>query len=478
MKNAQTSTLPWNPDVAWRRLNVLLYAGFGLSVASLLLMAWLAHEYLLFVPLLLTGLLLLPWLLKDELVLLCTILLGFTVVAGYEEGFQPEEALYGAAYLSYLAYWFLTRTLIYRDRYVFTKSDVALLLFLVYFSVFTGLTFVFRGDAVAMVSEWLSLSMLAFYFPIKELIARDPRAPRAILGTFGLLTLIIAIRNLFEYVYGIGTAEQWWQITSGRAVTNEQMIMMAAIGSFVLLQFAKTSVQRVILFALFGIFTAGVVISLSRAVWLSLALGLLVVFLLVDQRRRAGIIVLVVVSTAVLAGVSVVLFGDQLLLVAVGLVDRLVSLETAFTEDISLINRFIEMKAALSAFAVSPIIGYGFGVSFEYYSLVYEATRETTFVHNGYVGLLYRHGLVGTCLILTAYVGSGVRGARLFLTSHAAPVSRILGLIAVACLAAMALVASSNNPFTVSDKTLIIAAAAALAAGAAERERLSEQASN
>ncbi len=478
MRDVQSWMPSWNPDVVWNRLHFLLYAAFACGAAAILLMAWFAYDYLVLVPVALTAALVAPLMLRDELVLLCTILLGFAVVAGYEEGFQIEEALYGAAYLSYLAYWFLTRTFIYGDRYVFTKSDVALLLFLVYFTVFTGLTFVFKGDPVAMASEWLSLSMLAFYFPIKEFIARDSRAPRAILGTFGLLTLIIAVRNLFEYVSGIGTAEQWWQITSGRAVINEQMIMMAAIGSFVLLQFAKTTVQRVVLFALFGIFSAGVVISLSRAVWLSMALGLLVVFVFVDYRRKVGIVALVAISVTVLGGVSVILFGDQLLLVAVGLIDRLVSLETAFTKDISLINRFIEMKAALSAFAASPVIGYGFGVSYEYYSLVWETTRETTFVHNGYVGLLYRHGVIGACLILTTYVGSSIRGARLFVSRQAAPVSRIMGLIAVACLVAEALAASSNNPFAVSDKTLIIAAAAALAAGAAERERRSAQSSN
>jgi hypothetical protein len=116
-------------------------------------------------------------------------------------------------------------------------------------------------------------------------------------------------------------------------------------------------------------------------------------------------------------------------------------------------------------------MGYGFGVPFRYYSLIYESTRETTFVHNGYVGLLYRHGLIGTGLLMFAYAGSALSGLRLYRAQVGSEWHRVLGLAAVAALSAEALVALSGNPFAVSDKTLIIACTCALAVGSADAVR-------
>ncbi|MDX1428865.1 MAG: hypothetical protein R3282_01205, partial [Rhodothermales bacterium] len=243
----------WIPMVLWGGLVVALLALTGVI--------WGAPEHLKFVPILLLAMLAVPILLRDELLVLCAILLAFAIVSGYEAGFQIEEALFGLAYLGYLGYWFASRTLVFRRPFVCTKFDLAVLLFLVYVTASTGLTFVFGGNPSAMASEWLSISMLAFYFPIKEFVSRDPRGARAIVTTLGVLTFVIATRNLLEYVYGLGQAEQVYQITTGRAVVNEHMIMMAGIGALVLLLFARTRTQQILLSAALGLFTAGIVIS-------------------------------------------------------------------------------------------------------------------------------------------------------------------------------------------------------------------------
>jgi O-antigen ligase len=335
-----------------------------------------------------------------------------------------------------------------------------------------GLTILFRGSLTAMASEWLSLTMLAFYFPVKEALLRDSRAPKALLFTLGALTLFIGLRNFSEYFVEVLSAAQWWQVTSGRVVENEQMLMMAAIGTFALMLYARTWLSRISLFGLFMLFTAGVIISLSRAIWLSLALGLIVIFVLVDRRRKMQLTLLVIGSVMATAAVGLVLFQDVLTLILVTLFDRLLSLESAFSADISLINRFIEIETVWELFKHNPILGYGFGVDYRYYSLVYEHSRETSFVHNGYFGLLYRHGLLGTVLLLYFYAASAWHGVRLYLDRSTQLPLRVLGLIAVACLVAVALVTNSNNPFAVSDKTLMIAAAAALAAGSWERRQV------
>ncbi len=461
----------WTPDrfMSWGQ--GLLGSLFAGSLLLLLALIW-AYDYLIFFAIALAGALFLALVARDDLYLLCAILLGFAPVAGYEAGFQIEEALYGILYLSYLGYWFISRFAFYRDRVLQTKADAALFLFLVYVTASFGLTILFRGSLSAMISGWLSLTMLAFYFPVKEVLARDSRAPRALLFTLGALALFIGLRNLGEYIVEVTYATAWWQVTMGRVVENEMLLMMAAIGAFALMLYARSWISRTSLFGLFLLYSIGVIISLSRAVWLSLALGLFVIFLFVDRRRKLQLTLLVVGSTLITFGIGIVLFQETLTLILLTLFDRLLSLETAVSTDISLINRFIEMEAAWEQIKLNPIVGYGFGVEYRYYSLVFEHSRESSFVHNGYVGLLYRHGLVGAFLLLFFYGASTWRGIQVYLNRAAPSIIRVIGLIAVACLVAVALVTNSNNPFSVSDKTLFIAVAAALAAGGYERSRL------
>jgi len=461
-----------DPDQFWRWSRVLLAAAFTFALVVVLLSAWLSTTALVVICAAAAGGIAFTYLSKDELTLLCAILAGFVVIVRYKEGFQVEEVFYGLLYMGYLTHWFISRLFFYRDEILRTKVDWALFLFLVYTTLSLGLTPLLEGEMNAAVSEWLSITMIAFYFPIKEVcIRRRERLPqKPILYSLGFVALFIAIRNLNDYRIGLSQADYLWQIAAGRVVMNEHVLMMAGLVTLVFLLYAHRWMGRSLLTGLFLLFSASIVIAQSRAVWVSFLLGVAVIFFFVDKKRKLQIVVLGLAGIAAVLAVGSLVFENFFTVIVAGLIDRFFSLRTAATEDISLINRFIEMEAAWSFIKVNPIIGHGFGVPIKYYSLVYEATRVNSYVHNGYVGVLYRHGLIGFLLLFSFYFGSlwvFVRAARDRALNQ---FDRLIAIAAVACLAAEALVGNSANPYAVSDSTFIIGAIAGVAAGSRHQD--------
>jgi O-antigen ligase len=462
-----------SPERALRWSQLVLSCMLALGIGFILLSTWLSTELLFLVTGALLGGFVLAMLARDEVVLLSAILAGFIAAARHEEGFQIEEILYGLIYLSYLTYWFVSRLFFYRDDILRTKVDWALFLFLAYVTCSLVLTPILDGDMAAALSEWLSISMLAFYFPIKEICIRQrhriPQKP--ILLSLSFVGVFIAIRNVLDYRRGLGEADYLWQIASGRVVLNEHVLMLAGVGTLAFMIHSATKRHFVLFGTLFTIFGTGVLIGQSRAVWVSFALGMAVIFLFVEQRKRIQIVIAGTVGLAFVLLMSFLYFDNFFNVMFAGFADRLFSLRTAIVEDISLINRFVEIEAAWEHIKRNPIVGYGFGVPIRYYSLVYEATRVNSFIHNGFVGVLYRHGLIGFGLLYFYFFGSIWLAFRTVRMRPIIKMDYVIALAAVACLVAESLAGTTENPFATSDKTFIIAAITGLAAATYESVR-------
>lgn len=462
-----------SPGDFWKRSSIFLLGGLCLGVSIVLLAASLSPLALIVIASLFLAGLLLVTIGRDELALLSAVLAGFVLAARYEEGFQIEELVYGFAYLSYLAYWYISRLFFYRDRIFRTWADRALFAFFLYATFSLVLGPILGGEIPRAVSEWLALSMLGFYFPVREACLRfiHRKAHLYVLTSMGFVALFIAIRNFFDYRRGFQEAEYLWQIATGRVVMNEHVLMMAALFTLSFLLYSRRRVAVLILSSFFVIFVSAVIVGQSRALWVSLALGIAAIFFLVNRQGKIRIVFagLLAVGCAVLFGFIV--FKGAFTLIILGLLDRFVSLETAAVKDISLINRFIEAKAALEYIRLNPIVGWGLGFPVKYYSLVFEYTRVYSFIHNGYVSTLFKHGIVGFTLLWGFYFSNVWYAYKTTRHKFVKGVDYTISVAVFGCLLAESLVANTQNPFSTSDYTLIIAVSSALGSSAWIRTR-------
>jgi O-antigen ligase len=439
-------------------------------VIATLGMAWVVPEALPFLPLVPLAALAFAALTRRPLLHLCVALGGLVLVFDYREGLQLSEVVGTAYYVSYLAGWFLYHVALERERLLREPVDYAVALLLVFVTASVGLTLVFGGNLFDALNGWRRFIILAFYFPVKTAIVRDPRALRALLLTFALVVLVVAVRNLFTYYTALQSADALWQIMTNRMRRNERLLMMGFLGALLfLLYYARTRTGQFLLFLLSVMMLSGVVAGLSRALWVSAALGIAVAFFLVGRADKLRLITFVSAGTGLLILAAMIFLDDFFGLVVEGLSARFATLETATSRDISLINRFYEWRTAWEYIVQNPIVGYGFGVPYRFYSAIYYVTESKTFVHNSYLSLLYRHGLIGLSLFGFVAIVTFVRSVRLALR----PTSRLAYAVALACAAAfpaLALAATTEDIFFPADGMFSVTFPVAVIAALWERE--------
>jgi O-antigen ligase len=461
-----------------RLVDASLYV--ALAFVGLAIMAGVAYEEV-WLPIAVVGTFvaipLVLWIVKSDLRIVFCLIVLFVTVVRYKAGIQVGEVLFGLGFFGFLFYWTIRKLITNPNGFAQNSSDYLLLAYLAFATLTIPFSVVNGADIGEMFSEYVALMMLAMYFPVRDLAAKEPRAIRWIIAAVGILAVYVVARNLFTYAARLGSAEHLWQIATGRVTHNEHVLMMMTVGAVAVLGVIDRFKHQLGVLVIAGICGTGVIIGQSRALWLATLLGLGVVFLFVTKKNKVRLLLFGSASLgAVLLAAYVVMGGEMLSVVIAGLMDRFFSLETAATQDVSLVNRFLEMDAVFRASLASPIIGHGFGVPYDYYSIVYHHTHVQSFVHSGYLGLFYRHGLLGIVLFFGFCLMAFMNGVRLIRKRGTIPREDFaVGLWVCGAFVAISLVANSENPLATSDKTLLIGIVSGLAAGAFQRNRHTEQ---
>lgn len=451
---------------AWGRL--ALGGAFALGLLVLLLLTWAAPESLLpAFPVVLLGGAALPFLFRRPLLNLVVLLGAFILIASYEEGIQATEVLYGLYLLAFLAHWYGTRLLLYRERIAETAPEQALLLFLLLLPLTPFLTVLYGGSLSGLVSEAFSLSMLALYFPVKEACVRHGR--RGVLAVLAVLIgigLFAALRSFINYQEILVTATQEWQVAKGRVARSEALLIVPALLTLTLLIFARQARHRLVLLALFLACFGALILTQSRGYWLAFLFGAAGLFVVVERRYKGRLVLLGLAGLAGFLGFGLLFFGDYVVIILTSLAERFTSVGSAARTDVSLVNRFYESKAVLGYIGRNPLVGHGMGVQYRFYDLTFDYTRVDTFIHNGYVSLWFKFGLWGLALMLFAWLGAIWKGVQAFRRRAAEPLLRLAGLGAAVALLAFVLSANTSNPFYLNDTTFMFGVLMGLAGGA------------
>jgi O-antigen ligase len=455
--------LPADALAPWIRR--LLWAAFGFALLFVVLLLWVDADLVLFVPVLIAGGGAAVALFRRPTLNLYVVLAGFVAITDYEEGLQAAEVLYGLYFTAYLAYWYTTHLFFYRDRLVRAPEDLALALFLLYAALSSSWAILFGAGFRDLLGEGMVLAMLAFYFPVKDVCARSPRATRYVLYVGVWFAVYVALRNLMFYRSALADATYLYQIAKGRVALNEILLMVPALGALGLLLYAQRWRERIVAAGLFMASFAGLILTQSRGYWAAFLLGVLALFLLTDRRRKIRIVLFGLGGVAGFVVLGALLFPTLIPLVTGGLLQRLLSLGTAFSSDISLLHRYYETLTVWEYIQRNPVLGYGTGVPFRFFDIIEDFTRTGSFSHNAYTGLWYKYGIVGLGLMLFFWFRLIVVGIRLFRTPAAPLLSRMAGLMCAVALIAELLVANTSTPFLISDGTLTFALLGGLASG-------------
>ena len=266
-------------------------------------------------------------------------------------------------------------------------------------------------------------------------------------------------------------ATELYEIVDVRVSMGEVQITAGLLLGLLSMTVARQRAVRVALGLAVAGLLGGLILAKSRGPWITALLGLLVAGALsprLSRRRLAPYAVGGAVSTVV-AGVLV--FGDQLFLVGVGLLRRFTSISEAMTQDVSLLNRYAETNDALQVIGQSPVVGYGWGATVSRFDLIATGTLQAGFLHNGYVWFLHKVGVVGLVCFLALFLGALASGAFASLTPGASDQHRAFAAAGTGILVAYAVLALPSNPFAVFDQMLVVTLVLGLTSGLWERRR-------
>jgi hypothetical protein len=204
-------------------------------------------------------------------------------------------------------------------------------------------------------------------------------------------------------------------------------------------------------------FGGGLMASMGRSLWLSAVVGGLAIVLLSEWNRRT-------LRAAVYSVLGIVL---ALLLVAA--VDRLspsssgnwtanaAAFMVSLSEDsASTTGRKVEWDHALDMWSQSPVLGAGFGAPFPVveYSLV---PLDKFYMHNSYLNVLAKCGLVGLLALVALVLGTVVSGVRTLRSGHVDLFDRIILTAVVASLVQMMTLSLFSPVITTTDSVFFFA---------------------
>ncbi len=448
--------------------------GFGL--AALVGVVRVAPALLL--PILLTGVGLIGLLLLAPLLgrvrgegMLLGAVGGYVLITVYEPGIQATEALYGLFYSTFLLVWLVSRRRAGLAGLIRRHEDIWVLLFLVWGAFITLLgVLLFNAKTLEAITQISGLALLAFYFPIRDLCQAHPRGALRVLQLLLFFGLYVALRNMMAYRDRLAAAEAIWQIAMGRISLAELLLVGGVIGGMAAGLYHQPGRSRSLFFLASLLCLLALILTQSRGYWVTCAIGLTLLFLLINGARRLRMVGLLAGAGATGLLVIVGVLGPQVLLIASSIAGRMLSIGTAVSQDASLISRFYEAQAVLERVTVNPILGYGMASPFTHFDILGDMTATSTFIHNGFVDALFKFGVLGLGLILAFWITLAARAFLLHRHARSWP-DRALGAAGFALLVGWVFVANTSSPFSMADGYIFFGVVGGGVSGAAARIR-------
>jgi len=444
----------------------LLFGGFLLLLFGILLVF---PQWLPFYPLLIGSFFVLWVLFQRPAWHILLIIIGFYLISGYSSETAPQEILYTLYVLSYLAGWFLLQWFVYRRPVVLRWDDVVLMGLLIYATFSFVHNRILHGELSAFVNEWAALILLGLYFPIRDFVMRHTRGAQYVMFALLALATLMSLRNLYVIVQDYYSVKALWQLLLLREIVNKQYFVYASLALLILLLYSETLRARLLWFLLLIINFASLIGTQTRAMWLAFAMGVGMLFLLLKQPQRTRLLGLVILGLVASLGVGWVVFGKTSLLILSGLVNRIFSISSALTQDLSMINRYYEALQVWDYVKSNPIAGYGLGVPYRFYDLVHEVTLRKTWIHNGFIGVWYKFGIFGFAGLFAFWLYK-LREAFRLLRVKTASTTHTIAMSIFVTLTVLFPTVFSHNPFHNADSLFLLAILTGLITGLYRKE--------
>ncbi len=364
------------------------------------------------------------------------------------------ELAYAAVFISTLLGWALRdgRTS-EGNRLLRSPVGASLLVFLALCVSSLVLVALYGGSAMWWLRDLVRFSYLLLFFPVAGAV-KSRRHAFIVLGCLAAVILYHGVLTIAGYAQAVASTEALWQLRYQRLALHEIFAMATLVASFAAFLRARTRAVSVaaLVLGLIGLIALGV--SFTRGYWMAAGLACtLVAVMLRGPVRRIAAFWLVLLVVIVSGGITI--FSAKFIGILISMADRL-STFTSPLRVLSVQERMAETRAALDMIRSSPVFGRGLGAEVSYMSPLQHHVVTGSFVHNAYLFIWLKLGLIGLVSFLIFYV-QGVRMAVRAAARSASPLARALLVSCVAVLIAAVPLSFTSPQFYDKSSALVLA---------------------
>jgi len=314
------------------------------------------------------------------------------------------EIVVVAALIGTLLAWLGWHTLVQRRRLILHWGDLLLLLFLGFALLNLPIALLNDVPLLEWMRGWVPLLLLLAYFPVRHFIRR-PKQVRIFLGLLLLCGIVIAAVALWRYRQGVSLAEYAYQLRTGIARSHgEHLLAFLILGCIAGMLFLRHWRWRLLLAAGAVFMGAAVIVTFSRTAWLSLAIGVVVLWLALRWKQRLQLLFAGIALPAAAMLVLTVGF-PQVSDILLRLVQHRFASIAQGRQDLAVGGRIHQLSIGVRKTLELPLGGHGIRKPYSYLEPAFRRHISYAYIHNAYVATAYRQG-IPMLLLLVAMLGA------------------------------------------------------------------------
>jgi O-antigen ligase len=415
---------------------------------------WVAYGNILILPAVVIALLALYQSLQSLVLWATFVVLSYVVLfLQVSEGISVVEVAFACLFYGGFALWFIDRWFVKRERMLASPGDLSLILFLLFAAATIVTAVVAQNKILLWFREYLMLTGFLLYFPLRE-VFRKERDRKVVYGAFFLIALIIASHNLYRYRSGAIVATFLWELVGARQAVNEPLMFAVIVAGVAVWMTTAQRWIRWLSLLIVVFFTLSLILTFSRGYWIGTIVGIAILFLVARPGERRKLVQLSLIGGIGGVGLMFLVFPKIFYDLALTIINRFFTSALAL-EDKSVANRVAESEVVWKLISRNPIAGAGLGSEISYFHLLRQSTQHTYYMHNAYLYLWFKLGLIGLVVFLTAFV-SKIKAGYTWLKTCGDDTRRVPVMAALAILVAMMEITITSPQFYARDSILII----------------------
>ena len=308
------------------------------------------------------------------------------------KGISAGELAMGGFFTSSVIIWLVWRALSGGPPLIRNWFDVLVITFFVISTLNVVLALANGITFLQWFSEWVLFALMLYYFPLREFFGKDDNGFEEMLLWFALATVALSLYSIYNYRQRMAEGLVYaWQFWASRSVLLGPIFLLCIV--LCLSRFFHMKERmRYVLILISAINAVALFLTFTRTLWVLFFPCFAIIALFLTWRQTVRLVAGMILITWVIVGTSYAINPTFTGLAVKVVTKRFASSAQLSGGDRSFESRTVEASYAWDKIQQFPLGGSGLRVPLVIKTPIEVHTNRSSFIHFGYVGMVYKVG--------------------------------------------------------------------------------------